>query len=101
MCTYLESHGAFIFAVVASMRQEPGWPDRYISPPGAWCEFKVGKNKPTPKQAWVLEQLAIRGARAYVIRHLDGEFVNIEDHNGVCLRTTVPWEEFVWTLSRV
>lgn len=100
MCKFLEDRGALIFAVVASLRQEPGWPDRYIAPPGVWLEFKL-RSKPTPKQAWVLEQLTLRGAQAYVVRHLDGNFVDIEDHSGRCLREGVPWHEFIGVLKEL
>lgn len=101
MCEFLQERGALIFAIVASRMQEPGWPDRYIAPPGVWCEFKVKNNKPTPKQRWVLEQLSLRDVRSYVVRHLAHEYVDIEDYDGLCLRAAVPWCRFIDTLKEL
>lgn len=99
LCTHIEdTRGALTFAVVASRMQEPGWPDRYVAPPGAWCEFKTGEKRVTPKQRWVLEELTKRGVGAYVVRHRPGRLVDIEDFSGRVLVARVSWDEFVEVL---
>lgn len=72
---------AMVFAIVGSLMQEPGWPDRFISH-SVWqghLEFKGVKTKLEAKQAFIVRELNRRKeGTAYVIRQPD----RIEDHRG-------------------
>lgn len=102
LCKFLQDEqGALTFAIVASMRQEAGWPDRYIAPPGAWAEFKSLDGETEPKQRWVLRELTRRGVLAVVVRHTGEEAVDIEAENRRVLVSDVPWKNFLRELEKL
>ena len=69
LCKELEKRGAFVFAIVGGILQEPGWPDRYIAHKkwSGWVEFKKN-TKVSEKQAWIISELRKRGVNAVVVR---------------------------------
>ena len=74
LCTDLRARGAMVFAVVGSVMQEPGWPDRYVHHVwwSGWIEFKDGTRRLTPKQQYVIRELnARRPCSAFVVRFPD------------------------------
>lgn len=81
LCRELEELGALTFAVVGGMRQEAGWPDRYVAHAvwSGWLEFKVYGNALSPLQAKRLRELESRGVAAMCVNH--DEFV-VSRHDG-------------------
>jgi hypothetical protein len=88
-CLRLESVGAYIFPIVAHKRQQPGWPDRYISHV-LWHGFVEFKDWKTPVQ--LNQRLRLREMNrrqpgsAWVARFSEvGYGIDLEDPNGVVI----------------
>lgn len=82
ICCEMEECNAIVTAMVASMMQQPGIPDRHVCHAhwGGWLEFKGERTRLTDVQKiFVREQNRRRPGTAFVVRAPD----RIEDHEGV------------------
>ena len=73
ICQEIKGLNGLVFAIVASERQEPGWPDRFICH-RRWnghIEFKGRKTPIGGKQKLILRRLRERGANACITRYPD------------------------------
>lgn len=88
LCKALTDRGVKCFAIVASERQEPGWPDRFFSCPWfqVWIEFKAVRGSISIKQRIIIRRLrADRKNSAIVVRYTNPP--RAEDEAGNVLGT--------------
>ncbi len=88
LCTELKNVNALVFAIVGSTRQEPGWPDRWISHKlwTGFIEFKDERTAIKKKQRWIIQQINKRspGGAFFVrfpnrIESWDGKLIDTFD----------------------
>lgn len=95
----LQSEGALTFKVHGHAMQASGWPDLQVYS-RVWTghlELKVGSESASPLQKRIIDQLRIRGTRAWVLRYVRGT-VSID---GRPERKPWPSGEMLQWLSRV
>lgn len=83
LCRELEHLGCLTFAIVGSVRQESGWPDRYIVGFNwtGWVEFKGPTTTWTDKQQWVHRELRRRKVHCVMAR-FNHEYTRLVFDNG-------------------
>ena len=86
ICDQMKKYNVKVTAIVASMMQPAGIPDRYIAHTVfcGWLEFKGRETKITKRQAiFIREHNRCAPNTAYVVREPD----RLEDHDGNLLDT--------------
>lgn len=85
LCTALECCGAYIKPHVASVFNQPGWPDRWVCH-RLWhghLEFKRDKEQLSPLQRKRIAEINKRQpATAFVVRFVDNKTLAVESETG-------------------